>query len=86
MYAISLLQAALKELQRLPAQLGERIEAAIDGLADNPRPRGSQKLKGTTNEYRTRVRVYRVIYEIDDKQQTVVVSYVRHCKDAYRQH
>lgn len=86
MYTILLVQAALKELQRLPAQVRDRIEAAIDGLANHPRPPGSQKLQGTANEYRIRVGEYRVLYVIDDEQRTVVVSHVRHRKDAYRKH
>lgn len=53
-------------------------------LADEPRPDGVIKLKGSDNEYRIRVGDYRVRYEIDDESQLVQLLQCKHRKDVYR--
>jgi mRNA interferase RelE/StbE len=60
------------------------LSAAIDTLADNPRPQGVQKLAGGGNEYRIREGDYRVVYEIRDKTLVIVVIKLGHRKDIYR--
>ena len=54
-----------KKLARFPANLTERILAALAGLELNPRPPGCKKLKDR-EAYRVRVGDYRSIYEIHD--------------------
>ena len=73
-------QKALDDLS-LPEQ--ERVSAAIDDLAENPRPAGCRKMK-SENAWRIRVGRYRVIYEVDDPSQVVVLLHVGHRKDVYR--
>jgi mRNA interferase RelE/StbE len=70
-------------LEKLPSDVQARILAAIDSLQDDPRPRGSKKLKGS-EEYRVRVGDYRVIYEIHEKTVVILIVRVSHRKDAYR--
>jgi mRNA interferase RelE/StbE len=53
-------------------------------LADDPRPHGSEKLKGSRDQYRLRVGTYRVIYEIRDDRLIVLVLRIGHRKDVYR--
>jgi len=55
----------------------------IDGLATNPRPRGTIKLKGHERLYRHRIGVYRMVYEIDDASKRVRVLRVRHRREVY---
>ena len=57
--------------------------ARIEGLADNPRPPGSEKL---TNQERYRIRqgLYRILYEIHQKKLVVVVVKIGHRKNIYR--
>jgi mRNA interferase RelE/StbE len=43
-----------------------------------------KKLAGETNLYRIRVGDYRVVYEIDDSNQFIVVTRVRHRRDVYQ--
>ena len=83
-YTIQYTRPAREELEALSVEIQNRIVAAIDSLTENPRPRGSKKLKGGTNEYRIRVGNYRVIYEIDDKTVVVLIVRIAHRKDAYR--
>jgi len=64
-YSIIVSRRVEKEIIKLPAQIIKSISKAIDNLADNPRPSGSKKIKGTDeNLWRVRVGDYRVIYSI----------------------
>lgn len=68
----------------MPAIAFRRIIAAIQLLADDPRPAGCKKLVGSQRDWRIRVGEYRVLFEIDDTEQIVRVMRVRHRRDAYR--
>jgi mRNA interferase RelE/StbE len=82
-YRLFLLPRAQKELARLPNQVYERIRAAVRALAEEPRPTGCRKLSGREG-WRIRVGDFRVLYEIEDAQQTVTVLHVGHRRDVYR--
>jgi mRNA interferase RelE/StbE len=60
------------------------VDRKIQALAEDPRPRGSIKMTGVGNAYRIRIGDWRIIYEIDDTAQTVVVTVVAHRREAYR--
>ena len=83
-YVIDLAPAADRDLRRLSVSIQRRIVAAIEKLADDPRPPGVVKLAGDENLWRIRVGRYRVVYEIHDKRLLVVVLRVGHRKDIYR--
>jgi mRNA interferase RelE/StbE len=84
-YQIEVSESALKELSSLPKNVRQRAISAISGLADEPRPHTSKKLKVPGQRYSTRVgRDYRIVYRIDDAEQKVTVLRVRHRKDAYQ--
>jgi mRNA interferase RelE/StbE len=53
-WSIVLSRPVEKALRRMPADLRRRIERAIDGLADDPRPHGCKRLTGY-DLYRIRV-------------------------------
>ena len=55
----------------------------MEALAEKPRPEGCSKLTGR-EAWRIRVGDYRVIYEIHDDRQVVIIVVIRHRKDAYR--
>ena len=82
-YAIYILRRAQRELAKLPRGIYERIRDSIRSLAQNPRPPGCIKLKGREG-WRIRVGDYRLIYEIDDRQQIVTVLHIGHRRDVYR--
>jgi mRNA interferase RelE/StbE len=83
-YAIVVSKSVQKQIDNLPNDIQERIAEKIQNLADEPRPSGVVKLKGSENEYRIRVGDYRVRYEIDDDNQIVQLLQCKHRKDAYR--
>jgi len=88
-YRIDVTRAAARDfasLARRPPDkdLIGRIDAAISGLAQIPRPPGSVKLQGA-ELWRIVVGDYRVIYAIDDEQRLITVARVRHRREVYRE-
>ena len=65
---------AAKSLLRLPAQQKERILRAVDGLRQNPFPRGTIKLEGRIPPtWRIRVGEYRVLYGVSQEREMVII-------------
>ena len=62
----------------------DRVQAAIDALATNPRPTGTVRLAGRDN-FRIRVGDYRIVYAVDDSDRLVIVARIAHRREVYRQ-
>jgi len=82
-YKIVLSSIAQKSLAKLSKDLQIRIGLAIEDLANNPRPSGCKKLKGSKQDYRIRIGNYRVVYEIKDSILVVLLLNIGHRKDIY---
>ena len=82
-YALRILRRAQRELAGLPSQVYERVRDAIFALAGEPRPAGCLKLAGRDG-WRIRAGDYRVLYEIDDRNQVVTILHIGHRRDVYR--
>ncbi len=82
-YSVFLKRSAAKELASLPKSDLRRILARIKSLAEDPRPRGAEKLSAQ-ERYRVRQGAYRIVYSIQDEELTVWVVKVGHRKDVYR--
>ena len=72
-----------KDLRPIPNKDVARILQSIEGLQENPRPVGSEKLSGQ-ERYRIRQGVYRIIYEVADELLVVTVVKVGHRKYVYK--
>ena len=83
-YSVGVQRRAQKQIARLPATTQDRIEDALQSLANDPRPRSSRKLRGREG-VRLRVGDYRVIYEVDDGRRTITILQIGHRRDVYRQ-
>lgn len=83
-YLVRIAPSAQKALLKLERQARERLIAAIDGLAEDPKPAGCRKLKGKRDLYRIRVGSYRVVYQVRDEVLVVVVVAVADRRDVYR--
>ena len=83
MYTVKLRAKAHKDLRRLPREVHTRVLAQLISLQEEPRPRGVEKLRGKKG-WRVRVGDYRIVYEIDDHSQEVVIYRIGHRKDVYR--
>jgi len=74
-----------KDLRSLPRSVVMRIFKHIDALKKDPFQRQSIKLAGAEQLYRVRIGDYRMIYGVDKDSRQVIVHYVRHRRDVYRQ-
>ena len=82
-YEVRLHPQAARAFRRLQHPLRGRIAAAIDALADDPRPTGPTKLAGR-DDYRIRVGDYRVVYAVDDDEHLVLIARIAHRREVYR--
>ena len=89
MYRIEISPAAGRDLEKLKKRIQrhdfERLRDAVSSLADEPRPRGVRKIEGTEKAYRIRACSYRVVYEIYDSENLVLIlQVVRRTETTYR--
>ncbi len=85
-YRLEFAPAALRQLRKLDGPARRRVQAAIELLAEEPRPNGAKKLVGGAEEWRVRTGDYRIIYSIDDGVLLVLVVAVGHRREIYQQH
>ena len=83
-YQVKLSPSIQRQLRHLHSDIYARLESAIDGLAEEPRPPGCRKMAGNINEWRIRVGSYRIIYTIDDSARQVLIRGIGHRRDVYR--
>jgi len=81
-YKILIKESAIKELESIPKKNLKQIIKRIQSLADNPRPKGSQKLSAQ-ERYRIRQGDYRIVYSIQDDQTSVHAYKIGHRRDVY---
>lgn len=82
-YRLVFKESVARDLRSLPKQDVARILKRIEGLAEEPRPPGSEELSGQ-ERYRVRQGVYRIIYEIVNEELIVLVVKVGHRREVYR--
>jgi mRNA interferase RelE/StbE len=82
-YAVEIAPAAVRQLRKLDPTARRRVQAAIELLADDPRPPKARKLVGGVGEWRVRTRDFRIVYEIHDGRLLVLVLAVGHRRDVY---
>lgn len=73
-----------KDLRRLDKTLLKIVIKKIQSLALDPHPQQSKKLQGTRDTYRLRIGDYRVIYQIDFTNKTILINHIRHRSEVYR--
>ena len=83
-YQVRLRRPVQKQLDKLTEHDYETVAEAISALEQEPRPPGVKKL-AESGLWRIRVRHYRVVYTIDDKESLIIVVRVaRRTEDTYR--
>jgi mRNA interferase RelE/StbE len=83
-YEVRLAPAAVRQLRTLDPPGRRRVQAAIDLLAEEPRPPGARQLVGGAGEWRVRTGDFRIIYDIRDGELLVLVIKVGHQRDVYK--
>ena len=82
-YRLQIKPSAVKELEAIQLKDRKRLVAKLRRLAKEPHPDGCEKLSGH-DKYRVRQGDYRVLYSVDDLEQSVVVVKIGHRRDVYR--
>jgi mRNA interferase RelE/StbE len=75
--------AAWRDIERLPRNIQERVVAAIEDLAFDPRPAAAHPLTGAGRAYTLRIGSYRAIYEVEHDAGQVVIYRVGNRRDIY---
>jgi mRNA interferase RelE/StbE len=83
-YRIDIAPGAQRQLRKLDPQARRRIQAAIELLAEEPRPPAAKMLVNSDGAWRVRVGDYRVIYDIEDDRLVVLVLAAGHRREIYR--
>jgi mRNA interferase RelE/StbE len=83
-YEVKLSRRALRSLISLERNQQQRIRAALDLLAENPRPPNCVALRGEESVYRVRIGDYRIVYEVRDLVLLVHVVRIGHRREVYR--
>jgi mRNA interferase RelE/StbE len=83
-YSIRLQPSVDKDVRHIAARDLCRIFERIESLSSDPFPRGAVKLSGAEGLYRIRVGNYRIVYEVVVSSRQIVIQYVRHRRDVYR--
>ena len=82
-YKLRFKKSVAKDLRNIPKIDIQRILTQIDLLAKDPRAEGCVKLS-SQQQYRVRVGLYRIIYEIQDAALVVQVVKVGHRSNVYK--
>ena len=82
-YSVLIKRSAAKELEGLELNDRRLVVDRIRSLANDPRPRGCEKLSGR-EKFRIRQGDLRILYEIADHDFTVTIVKLGHRRDVYR--
>ena len=83
-YEVRLARRVTRALSALQHREQQRIRAALDLLAENPRPPNCVAIKGEESVYRVRVGDHRIVYEVLDAVLLVHVVRIGHRREIYR--
>ena len=83
-YRIDIAAPAQRQLRKLDPHARRRVQAAIELLAEEPRPPAAKMLVNSDGAWRVRVGDYRVIYDIEDDHLVVLVLAAGHRREIYR--
>ena len=82
-YKIYFRESVRKDFKAISKKDVIRILQRIESLVTEPRPSGCEKL-ASQERYRIRQGCYRIIYSIQDHENTIWIVKISHRKDVYR--
>ncbi len=83
-YELLIKASAAKELEAVDVKKDrQRLVLRIRSLATDPRPPGCQKLTGT-QKHRIRHGNFRILYVVDDEEETVTIVKIGDRTEVYR--
>ena len=85
-YSLRIKTSAGRDLEAIGSRRDQgRIVSRIKMLANDPRPKGCEKLAGAVNAWRVRQGDYRILFTVDDEARVVDVFKIGHRREVYRQ-
>jgi mRNA interferase RelE/StbE len=82
-YSIEIKHSAAREIEALPLSDRRKAVERIGRIAEEPRPRGCEKLAGG-ERYRVRQGDYPIVYSVEDALLIVWIVKMGHRRDVYR--
>lgn len=82
-YQLTLNRDAVKFVSKQERAVQERIRKALLGLAVRPPIGDIKQIKGYVKRFRLRVGSYRVLFEVDHKEQVVYILAIDNRGDVY---
>ena len=79
-YTVYVIPRAWQEIRNLPGHMRQRVRRAVDGLAEDPHPPRSRRLRTervAPDLYRLRLDRWRIVYGITEEDKMVDVLAVR---------
>lgn len=84
-WTLLITKTAKKGIARLPKQDKKNIIVALDALSENPFLSGVKKLHQDTPQYRCRVGSYRILFDLYDYENVILIDDVaRRTTTTYR--
>jgi len=83
-YKILWKKSTERDIREIDPQQISRLIEAVESLAQNPYPPQCHKLRGAQKLCRIRIGNYRVIYQVNVEEKTIIIYYIRHRREAYR--
>lgn len=83
-YKIELSNAARKDLKALEIKTVSKIQKKLNDLADSSSNLDIKKLEGLNNLFRLRCGDYRIIFELNNPEATILILAIDHRKDIYK--
>ena len=84
MYSLEFKERVIKDFNKIPQKDKIKIWDKLQKLKNEPWQKNTRKLAGRNDEYRIRYGNYRVIYQINDLSQKVLIIEVGHRKEIYK--
>jgi mRNA interferase RelE/StbE len=83
-YSLSYKKPAVKDIKSLPPQVQKRIKVKLEWFINQKDPLefATALTKPTDAQYRFRVGIYRILFDVEDK--VIVILHVQHRRDIYR--
>lgn len=85
-YKVVLHREAKKDIKKLHPEMRNRVIAALDQIAENPRLLGAILLSGYNDIYRYRVGHHRIVYRIIDNDLEILVLDAKPRGEVYKKY
>lgn len=84
MHQIEFKKSVEKDLKKIEKRDRNKIFSKIETLAVNPYKQDIKKLINVESYFRIRCGDYRIVFQILDSEEIVIIHHIRHRKDVYR--